>query len=311
MKIVVTGCNGRLGQASCEQLLAAGHVVAGIDAVAAAGRPHKVIIDTLLDPFALHRAFDALGGSADAVVHLANHTNSMVAPPEVVLRENGMMNTSVFMAAWQAGVARVIFASSIQAMMGGVEADGQQNQRLPSRLPIDETYPGGPTNVYGLSKILAERSLDLLCDPARFPRGDSVPPMTAVSLRVPFIQPPKGFEMGVVRNVLTDFIWGGAECYAYIARDDAAEAVRLAVEAPTSGHEVVWCAAPDPRIPETIPQLVQRFYRDVPGVEECLRRDSLMNCDKAERMLGWRATRVMRDERARRGIPPVVAPAGA
>lgn len=301
MKIIVTGCNGRLGQAACETLLGAGHIVVGIDAQAVTGRPHRVIVDTLLDPFTIHRAIDSLGG-AEAIVHLANHTNSLVAPAEVVLRENTAMNTSVFMAAWQTGVGRIVFASSVQAMLGGTEADGQVNQRLPARLPIDESSPAAPTNSYGLSKVLGERMLDHLCDASRFPRSV---PMSAVSLRLPFIQNAKGFEMSVAKTVVTDFMWGGSECFAYISREDAAEAVLRGCEAAVAGHEVVWCAAPDPRIPESVAQLVDRFYSTVPGVEECLRRDSFMNCQKAEQLLAWRATRIMREERARRGLPPV------
>lgn len=307
MKIIVTGCNGRLGQAVCELLLGAGHVVVGIDAIAAPDRPHRVLVETLMNPFAVHRAMEALGGRADAVVHLANHTNSLVAAPEVVLRENQAMNSSVFMSAWQTGVPRVVFASSIQAMLGGAEADGQMNQRLPTRLPLDESYPPSPTNVYGLSKILGERTLDSLCDAARFSRSGAA--LSAVSLRLPFIQLPKGFEMSVTKNTLTDFMWGGSECFAYIAREDAAEAVRRGLEAAIAGHEVFWCCAPDPRVPESIPQLVERFYRSVPGVEECLRRDSFMNCDKAEQLLAWKPGRTLRDERVRRGIPLVSVPA--
>lgn len=306
MKILVTGSNGRLGSACCETLLAAGHIVVGIDAQPATDRPHPTIVDTLLNPFALHRGFDALGGAPDAVVHLANHINSLVAPAEVVLRENAAMNHSVFMGAWSAGVRRIVFAGSIQAMLGGAEADGQINQRLPARLPLDERAPLHATNSYGLSKILAEQCLDHLCDASRFPRSSG--PLSAVSLRLPFIQPAKGFEMSVTKSVPTDFIWGGGECFAYVAREDAAQAMLRAVEVAIAGHEVVWCAAPDPRIPEPVARLAERFYSSVPGVEECLRRDSFMNCDKAEQLLGWRATRIVREERARRGLPLIVSP---
>jgi nucleoside-diphosphate-sugar epimerase len=80
--------------------------------------------------------------------------------------------------------------------------------------------------------------------------------------------------------------------------------VRLAVEATTTGHEAFWISAPDPRVPvgETVGMLIDKYYASVPGADEARRRDSLMNCDKAERVLGWRATRVIRDERARRGL---------
>jgi nucleoside-diphosphate-sugar epimerase len=305
MRIIVTGCNGRLGQAACEVLLGAGHLVAGIDAAPApgpGGRPHPVIVENLLNPCALYRAADTLAG-ADCVVHLANHTNAAAAPPETVLRENNAMNTSVFMAAWQAGASRIVFASSIQAMLGGLEADGRVNQRLPASLPISADTPSAPTNVYGLSKVIAERMLDDLCAHDRFHRPAG--PMSAASLRLPFIQSAQGFEMSVLRTTPTEFIWGGSECFAYIAREDAAEAVRCAVESPLAGHERLWCAAPDPRVPETVARLAERFYSGVPGVERCLRNDSFMDCEKAERVLGWRAARIVREERARRGLASV------
>lgn len=299
MKVIVTGCNGKLGSATCETLLAAGHVVVGIDASAAADRPHRVIVDTLLNPYALHRAIDLLGGQADALVHLANHTNSLAAPAEVVLRENLAMNTSVFTHAWQSGVGRVIFASSVQAMIGGAEIDGTPSVRHPVRIPIDESMPPRPTNVYGLSKVLTEQMLDHLTTTERFGK-----PLSAVSLRMPFIMLSKWFENAVTRTGTSDWMWGGAECFSYIVREDAAEAVRLAVEATTSGHEAFWIAAPDPRVPvgENVAMLVDKYYASVPGADEARRRDSLMNCDKAERVLGWRATRIIRDERARRGL---------
>ena len=303
MKVLVTGCNGKLGQAVCETLFAAGHVVAGIDAAAAPDRPHRVVIDTLLNPYALHRGFELLGGGADAVVHLANHVNSLVGPAETVFRENNAINSSVFVGSWQAGVPRIVFASSVQAMIGGAEPDGSPSQRKPVRLPIDESMPARPTNVYGLSKILAEQMLDHLCAADRFAK-----PMSAVSVRLPFIMMGKWFEVSVAKSGQSDWMWGGSECYSYIVREDAAEAFRLAIEASVTGHEIVWCAAPDPRVPlgETAATLLDRYYSDVPGVEVARRRDSLMNCDKAAALLGWRAARILREERERRGLisPP-------
>jgi nucleoside-diphosphate-sugar epimerase len=300
MKIVVTGCNGRLGSACAETLLAAGHVVVGIDCAPAPDRPHEVIVENLLNPYAIHRAIERLGGQADAVVHLANHINSLVGAAEVVLRENQAMNTSVFMGAWQAGAQRVVFASSVQAMLGGAETDGSANLRLPARLPIDETIVATPTNVYGLSKILAERTLDSLCDPEAFrPRTPGITPMSAVSLRLPYILAPKAFDANVARTGQTDFMWGGSEAFAYIAREDAAEAIRLALEAELRGHHVLWVAAPDPRTPETVDELIERFYSGVPGVEAARAAGSFMNCARAERTLGWRASRILREERRR------------
>lgn len=300
MKIVVTGCNGRLGAACAETLLAAGHVVVGIDCAPAPDRPHEVVVENLLNPYAIHRAIERLDGEVDAVVHLANHINSLVGPAEVVLRENQAMNTSVFMGAWQAGVSRIIFASSVQAMLGGAETDGSANVRLPARFPINESVSPTPTNVYGLSKILAERTLDSLCDPEAFrPRAPGHAPMSAVSLRLPYILAPKAFDSNVARTGPTDFMWGGSEAFAYIAREDAVEAIRLALEAELRGHHVLWVAAPDPRTPETVDELVDRFYASVPGAEAARSAGSFMDCSNAQRVLGWSASRILREERRR------------
>ncbi len=298
MNVVITGCNGRLGVACAEAILEAGHRVVGIDCVPRADRPHEVVVDSLLNPYALHRAFDRLGGRPDALVHLANHINSLGAPAEVVLRENQAMNAGVFMGAWQAGVGRLVFASSVQAMLGGAETDNSANQRLPPRFPIDESLPASPTNVYGLSKVLAERTLDSLCDARAFrPLSGDHPPLSALSLRFPYILAPKAFESNLARSGLTDYMWGGAEGFAYIAREDAAAAIRLAVEAKTPGHQALWIAAPDPRTPETVPELIDRFYASVPGAGDALRRDSFVNCERAHALLGWAPRRILRAER--------------
>jgi nucleoside-diphosphate-sugar epimerase len=167
---------------------------------------------------------------------------------------------------------------------------------------VDESYPASPSNVYGLSKVLTEQMLDALTRREQFGRDCS-----AFSVRIPFILLPKWFDVSVTRTGQAEFMWGGSECFAYIERTDAADAFVRAVETPAQGHHIVWCAAPDLRSPEPVASVIDRFYASTPGADEARRRDSLQNCDKALALLGWRATRVLREERARRGITP---PAG-
>jgi len=299
MRIILTGCNGKLGRSTADLLVSRGDDVIGIDAAPLGGRPHKVVVDSLLNPYCIHRAFDEAGGPVDAVIHLANHTNSRVAPAEVVLRENLAMNTSVFMAAWGARVPRVVFASSVQAMLPYIEMDGGFGDRIPHALPINESIEPRPSNVYGLSKLLTERMLSQLANPVDFRGGIT----TAVSLRLPYILGPKEFEATIARSSIADLQWGGAEAFGYVHVEDAAEAAFAATRAVVEGHEVCWIAAPDPRPAEGVSSIVSRFYKGVPGSAEAVARGSLHDCAKAHRLLGWSATRTLSAERASRGIP--------
>lgn len=305
MRIILTGCNGKLGRATASALLQRGHAVVGIDVAPAhtppAGGHHPVVVDDLRNPAAIHRAFEKFEGVPDAVVHLANHTNSMVAPAEVVLRENLAMNSSVFTAAVQHGVHRLVFSSSVQAMLASMENDGSFGHRIPQELPVSERIAPLPSNVYGVSKLLTEQMLTLMCANAGF-KLPTTP--TAVSVRLPYILGQPQFEMASKRTGASEFMWGGSEAFAYIHVEDAAMALVLAAERPITGHEVVWCAAPDPRAAETVAALVGRFYQGVPGADRAVAGSSLMDCSAAERLLGWKAARVLSLERLRLGVTP-------
>jgi nucleoside-diphosphate-sugar epimerase len=255
MKIVLTGCNGSIGRVCGEHLAAAGHHVFGVDASARTDRPHPVTVADLRDPFAIHRVLDAAASTAgadqaDAIVHMANHRNSDAGPAEMVLRENLAINTSVFIAAAERGINRLVFTSSVQAVLGGVEREFRgADPTLPPSLPVNEALEPRPTNSYGLSKLLTERMLDELC---RMHER-----LSAVSLRLPFVMPEKSFEMNLERRAPSEQLWGATEAFMYVHVADAAEAIRLACESTTlSGHEAAWIVAPDPRPPDPIEDLV-------------------------------------------------------
>lgn len=295
MNVVLTGCNGRLGRACADHLVERGVAVTGVDAQGSSDRPHPVLVADLRDPFAIHRALDMArdvgGGTIDALVHLANHPRPDVGPPEMVLRENLAMNTSAFMGAADRGVKRIVFSSSVQAVLGGVERElGGEAATLPARLPIDEDTEPRPTNAYGLSKLLTERMLDELC---RMRDG-----LTAVSLRFPFVMPAWGFEHNARRTAPSEQIWGATEAFMYVHVDDAADALRRAASADgIEGHECVWLSAPDPRPPDDPADLVARALSGVPGAEEAAANGGFVDVSKARRLLGWTPARLLREAR--------------
>ena len=304
MRVLVTGCHGKIGTAVCDLLASAGDGVVGIDRRGGSHGRWPSMADSLIDAFAIHRAFDFAAreiGTVDGVVHLANHTNVHAATPELVLRENLAVNASVFQASIERGVKRIVFASSVQAVLGGIGRAADDPRAMhPPAFPVNEQTEPRPTNGYGLSKLLSERMLDGLCA-ARYEEQQRT---SAVSLRMPYVLDQGSFEAWSRRGRGGhDYRWGGCECYAYIHQDDIAAAIvaALAAELPTA-HEVIWVSAPDPRVAESVAEIAEEHFRGVPGVESAIAADSFVDLSKAARVLGWKPTRLLRDHRADSGV---------
>jgi uronate dehydrogenase len=137
-KVLVTGSAGAIGKPVCRELERRGHQVRGLDRVPTPGVSDHVVAD-LVERGRVRAA--AVG--MDAVVHLAAVPNdadfSELVGPNVV----GLFH--VMDAARQAGVGRVVLASSIQVL--GRRGD------MPGPARVDEAHPG---NHYALTKVWAE-----------------------------------------------------------------------------------------------------------------------------------------------------------
>lgn len=291
MRVLMTGCHGKIGLALCGLLLERNDQVFGIDRRSAGHGRWPSVSDTLVDPYAIHRAFEAAEraiGPIEGVVHLAGHTNVHAASPEQVLRENLAINASVFQASIERGVKRIVFASSVQAMLGGI-GRGMDDPRVtrPERLPISEQTTARPTNAYGAGKLLSEQMLDQLTSE----RYDESAGSSAVSLRLPYVLDESSFRAWSARpRGGADYRWGGCECYSYIHIEDAARACAAALHAALDRHhEMFWIAAPDPRVAESVEEIAQEHFSQVSGVERAIEAGSFMDTSKAERVLGWAA----------------------
>ena len=110
--------------------------------------PDAFVQADVTDIGALRRAF----AGQDAVIHLAAIPNPRTAPPEVTFRTNVEGTFAVLQAAEEAGVRRVVVASSDSV----VGFHYNPPDWKPQYLPIDENHPLCPTEFYSLSKQVTE-----------------------------------------------------------------------------------------------------------------------------------------------------------
>ena len=313
MVVMVTGSSGKLGGAACRALASAGHRVVGVDRRPGLGVGEGFVVEELGDPMGVHRAFgramEVFGGAPSLVVHLAAHTNTRAATAERVLGENLSMASSVFLGAMQYGVSGVVFSSSVQAFLGGMDLPMEMPEESlprPERLPIDEGHPARPTNPYGVSKLLTERMLDELCSGREGLLGADAAVVGAglcgVSVRLPYLLNDRAFRWAGGKEHRPGYRWGGVEGFAYLHVDDAGELIvrvgEVMVGDGFSGHEVVWACAPDPRHSGSLSEVVGEHYGGVEGAEAALSSGSLHDCSKAARLFGWEPRRLLREARA-------------
>ena len=148
MKILVTGGSGTIGGYVLRELLLAGHSVASFSRTAPRVDGAGFIQGDIMDPGQLAQACQ----DQDAVIHLAAVPGPGRSTPAQLLNVNVIGTVHVLEAAIQAGVGKVVFASS-----GAATGFSFQKQEIvPRYLPLDEEHPCEPQDEYGLSKLLAE-----------------------------------------------------------------------------------------------------------------------------------------------------------
>ncbi len=151
MKILVTGGMGDIGRPTVERLLAHGHEVRVLDLRAAAPIPGADCRAGDVTDFAALREHVA---GMDGVVHLAAYRHPSLAPSQEIFRVNVGGTFNVFQAAAEAGIRRVVCASSINALgynFGVAFPEGQLRY-----FPIDEDHPLYTTDPYSFSKQMIE-----------------------------------------------------------------------------------------------------------------------------------------------------------
>jgi nucleoside-diphosphate-sugar epimerase len=161
MHVLVTGNQGYIGSVLTPLLAAAGHTVTGLDA--------GFFADCLLMPFEdgverqirkdVRDVTESDLQGIDAIVHLAAISNDPMGAldPSVTYEINQHASVRLAELARSAGVRKFIFASSCSVY-------GQSD--TPS---LDEGCPLNPQTAYAVSKVRAEREIELLATPSFSP----------------------------------------------------------------------------------------------------------------------------------------------
>jgi UDP-glucose 4-epimerase len=271
MRILVTGARGKVGAATVAALVDAGHDITASDlgrGAFEAGRDAVAYVQADLtdagDAYAVVRGHDA-------VVHAAAIPAPVHNPPHVVFANNLMATFNTLEAAVRFGVARCVNLSS-ETAPGHIFAE---RRFLPDYLPVDEEHPVRPQDPYATAKRFGE----LLMDGA-VRRSD----ITGVSIRPSWVQWEGNYEESIgpwLRDPTpSEGFW------AYIDVYDLADAIRLAAEAATPGHEVVNIASPDIAAHESLAELARRHHGDA-APEIRASEGGGLSIAKARRLLGY------------------------
>ena len=279
MRVVVTGGSGKVGRAAIRALQAVGHRPVNFDVRPSSDGGRYVCVDCG-DFGAVMGALtgiDTVGGTPDAVVHLAGIPAPGLAVDHRSFEFNTLSSYNVFSACARLGVKRIVWASSETIL-------GLPFATPPAFAPLDETHPDRPEWSYSLAKHVGEAMA------AQFARWD--PALSITSLRfsnvfeeadyaqIPQIQArPEPRKMN---------LWG------YVDARDAGEACRLAVENAAPGHQAMIIAAADSLIDVSSAELMATYFPDTP-LRELEGTQSLLSSAKAGRLIGYEPRHSWRD----------------
>jgi len=149
LKVLVTGCAGRVGQAITAHLVKSGYDVCGIDRVDFFADKIDYRYCDMLDADNLAPNVEGM----DAVLHLAAVPSPGRAPNAEIFQINTASTFNVFDACAHYGVNRVVCASSINAVgyfFGAVPFEIDY-------IPTDEDQPKLPSDAYSFSKQVTEQ----------------------------------------------------------------------------------------------------------------------------------------------------------
>lgn len=282
-RIAVTGGSGKLGRAVVGELLGAGYDVVNLDrAPPPAPSPAPFVRVELTDAGQALEALTAVDDrytGVDGLVHLAAVPGPGVTTNAATFAHNATATYNVFSAARAAGIRNVVWASS-ETLLGLPFATP------PAYVPVDEQADVRPETAYSLAKAVEEEMARHFC------RWD--PKLTMTGLRFSNVMEPPDYAAFPAYDA--DPASRAWNLWGYIDARDGAQAVRLSLERPGPGLELLIIANADTVLQTDTADVVARH---LPGVEvrgTLTGRQTLLSIDRARRVLGYEPQHSWRDE---------------
>jgi len=226
----------------------------------------------------------------DVVVHLAAHTRVVesISHPELNFEINAIGTMNVLRACRDAGVRKVIFASTGGAILG---------EQVP---PVHEGMVPRPVSPYGASKLVGEAYCSAFCGSFG---------LNTVALRFSNVYGPFSYHKGSVvaqffRNLMREeplVIYGdGQQTRDFLYVDDLVDAVLLADEAETPGEVFQIASGRE----TSLKDLLAAMKRVLPSVKFDVRYEparageilrNYASIEKARRLLGYNPSKKLDD----------------
>ncbi len=226
----------------------------------------------------------------DVVVHLAAHTRVVesISHPELNFEINAIGTMNVLRACRDAGVKKLIFASTGGAILG---------EQVP---PVHEGMVPRPVSPYGASKLVGEAYCSAFCGSFG---------LNTVALRFSNVYGPFSYHKGSVvaqffRNLMREeplVIYGdGQQTRDFLYVDDLVDAVLLADEAETPGEVFQIASGRE----TSLKDLLAAMKRVLPSVKFDVRYEparageilrNYASIEKARRLLGYNPSKKLDD----------------
>jgi nucleoside-diphosphate-sugar epimerase len=268
MKVLITGGAGKVGQWVVRELL--NNLAYDLTVFDRTPGPERGAVKYLAgDIQDLGEVIEAMAG-AEAVIHLAAIHNPNIATASVTYQTNVVGTFNVHHAAFRLGVKRIVSASS-NAIVGWSYGE----HFMPDYLPIDESHPLRPEDVYGLSKEIGETIAS-----SYMRKG-----LETVMLRPSGVVSPDELEQmkkDQGRRV------SGFHAYSYVDARDLAVAFRLAIERAIPSGTTLFIVADDSTVAEPLCELYPRVMPSIGDKARALTgsKGAYSNA-RAKRLLGW------------------------